>query len=69
MSKQSSGGGISLLGTLQIIFLVLKLLDLINWTWGVVLIPFWIWLTMRIIIRIIWILYLTNMDYKYGKRK
>ena len=31
-----------LLGVLQIIFIVLKLLGLIGWAWGTVLIPLWI---------------------------
>ena len=35
-------GGIGLLGVLQIVFIVLKLTDLISWPWLVVLIPLWI---------------------------
>lgn len=38
----SSSSGIGILGVLQIIFIVLKCLDLITWPWKVVLIPLWI---------------------------
>lgn len=46
MSKYHSSGksssGIGILGVLQIIFIVLKLTNLISWSWPVVLIPLWI---------------------------
>lgn len=41
-TSSSSGGGIGILGVLQIIFIVLKCLKLIDWSWKVVLIPTWI---------------------------
>ena len=34
--------GLGILGVLQIVFIVLKLCGLIDWTWKVVLIPVWI---------------------------
>ena len=34
--------GIGLLGILQTIFIILKLPNLINWNWWIVLIPVWI---------------------------
>lgn len=42
--KKSNGGasGMSMLGVLQIIFIVLKVLNLIAWSWWAVLIPLWI---------------------------
>lgn len=43
----------SLLGVLQTIFIVLKLLGVISWAWGAVLIPLWIWLAL-VIILFIW---------------
>lgn len=42
MSKNTSGGGMGLLGVLQVIFIVLKCIGVIDWTWGQVLIPLWI---------------------------
>ena len=38
----SSGGGISVLGLLGIVFIVLKLVGVIAWSWWWVLAPFWI---------------------------
>lgn len=34
--------GMGVLGLLQVIFIVLKVLNLIDWSWGLVLIPLWI---------------------------
>ena len=45
MENKSYGGGIGVLGILQIIFIVLKVLGVgvvANWSWWVVLIPLWI---------------------------
>ena len=35
-------GGVSFIGLLQITFIVLKLIDKINWSWWWVLSPMWI---------------------------
>lgn len=42
MSDSKSSGGIGFFGLLQIVFIVLKLVGVIAWPWGVVLIPAWI---------------------------
>ena len=34
--------GVDLLTVLQVVFIVLKLTDLISWSWPVVLIPLWV---------------------------
>lgn len=50
------GGGIGVLGILQIIFIVLKVLGIgvvANWSWAVVLIPLWIDLGLIAVILII----------------
>ncbi len=52
--KGSSGMGV--LGVLQIIFIVLKLLNLISWSWPIVLIPLWISLGMFFIAILFYIL-------------
>lgn len=65
MNKNRSNSGLSITGVLQIIFIVLKCLNLINWSWWVVLIPFWIGLGLTVIIKVIWIGYLAYMDSKY----
>lgn len=41
MGKKSSSG-MSELGVLQLIFIVLKCIDVIDWPWSKVLIPLWI---------------------------
>jgi len=41
-SSQTNYGGISFFGLLQIVFIVLKLIDKINWSWWWVLAPTWI---------------------------
>ena len=42
MSKNESNGGVSLLGVVQIVFIVLKLVGVITWSWWLVLIPLWV---------------------------
>ena len=41
MSDKSSSGGIGFLGVLTIVFIVLKLTGLIDWSWWWVLAPIW----------------------------
>ena len=41
-TKTTTRTGMSSLGVLQIIFIVLKLCNLIAWSWWAVLIPLWI---------------------------
>lgn len=40
--KHESSSGMSLLGVLQIIFIVLKCVGVIDWSWWAVFIPTWI---------------------------
>ena len=42
MSNKSSGGGISFCGLLAIVFIVLKLCNVIAWSWWWVTAPLWI---------------------------
>lgn len=41
-SNNSSGGGVGFLGVLTIVFIVLKLTKVIDWSWWWVLAPVWI---------------------------
>ena len=41
-SSSSSSGGIGFAGVLQIVFIVLKLMEIIDWSWWWVLSPIWI---------------------------
>ena len=49
MKDKSSNNGMGVLGTLQIIFIVLKCIGTITWSWWAVLIPLWISLGLIVI--------------------
>jgi hypothetical protein len=53
MSSKTSSGGVSFAGLLTIIFIVLKLIGVINWSWIWVLSPLWISLCVVVIFLII----------------
>lgn len=40
--QQTTTGGVSTLGVVQIVFIILKLVGVIDWSWWAVFIPFWI---------------------------
>ena len=42
MSSENNGSGIGFLGVLQIIFIVLKLCNVLQWSWWMVFIPAYI---------------------------
>ena len=52
----SSGGGISVLGLLGIVFIVLKLVGVIAWSWWWVLAPFWIPLAIVLVFGLVWLI-------------
>lgn len=41
MSDNNGGGGIGICGLLGVAFVVLKLTDVIDWSWWYVTLPFW----------------------------
>lgn len=41
-NSSAKSGGVSVLGVIQIVFIILKLVGVISWSWWVVLIPLWI---------------------------
>jgi len=41
MANNTSGGGIGIFGVLGCLFVALKLLGVINWSWWIVTLPFW----------------------------
>lgn len=53
MNDNKSTGGIGFCGLLTILFIALKLLKIINWSWVWVLAPFWIPIIIVIIVLII----------------
>ena len=53
MSKESNTGGISALSLLGVVFVVLKLCHVIDWSWWWVLCPFWGGLAIVIIVLVV----------------
>ena len=49
-----AGGGITAIQLLQVAFIVLKICNVINWPWVVVLMPLWIQLGIIAIIVFVW---------------
>ena len=59
MDNKNNGGGITFFGALQIVFIVLKLVGIIKWSWWLVLIPLWIDLLL-VAIMIVWFIWITK---------
>lgn len=59
MDNKDNSGGITFFGALQIVFIVLKLVGIIKWSWWLVLIPLWIDLLL-IAIMIVWFIWITK---------
>ncbi|QQO97179.1 hypothetical protein Nekkels2_80 [Cellulophaga phage Nekkels_2] len=57
MSKNNSNGGAGVLGILGVLFVGLKLSNVIDWSWWYVTMPFWIGLPIAAIILLIFIIY------------
>lgn len=52
-NRTTSGGGIGFTGVLTIVFIVLKLCKVINWSWVWVLSPLWISASLAILFLVI----------------
>lgn len=52
-NSNNSSGGIGITGVLQIVFIVLKLCNVIDWSWWWVLAPTWISIALVIFVLII----------------
>lgn len=55
MSKEQSSGGVSLLGVIQIVFIILKLVGVISWSWWTVFIPTFISIFLILLVLLLWI--------------
>jgi fatty acid desaturase len=53
MKNSKRSGGLGFCGTLTIVFIVLKLVNVINWSWLWVLSPLWIDIVLTIILLLI----------------
>lgn len=49
-NSSAKSGGVSVLGVIQIVFVILKLVGVISWSWWAVLIPLWITIGLVLII-------------------
>lgn len=52
-NRNSSSSGIGICGVLTIVFVVLKLVGVINWSWLWVLCPLWINILLTVIVLVI----------------
>lgn len=70
MSKNSSSsGGIGFTGVLLIVFIVLKLVGVINWSWLWVLSPLWISLILWVIVVVGRAIYVAHEEDKFVTRR
>lgn len=67
MNTNSYPSGIGFWGLLQIVFIVLKILGIINWSWWLVLIPVWISVLSFLIVFIIMFIASGLLERKYTK--
>lgn len=56
MKDKSNNGGIGFFGLLTIVFIVLKLLKVISWSWWWVLAPTWIPIGLVLLLFVIWLI-------------
>lgn len=58
MEKKNSGGagGCGILTVIQVVFIILKCIGTIDWSWGTVLIPLWIQLGVLAFVGLLWLL-------------
>lgn len=63
-NRNSSSSGIGICGVLTIVFVVLKLVGVINWSWLWVLCPLWIDILLTVIVLVI----ITIIDNKTRKK-
>ncbi len=61
-SRGTSSGGIGFTGLLTIVFIVLKLMKVISWSWWWVLSPAWITLVIIILAAIIYVVVVSTRD-------
>ena len=67
--NDSNGGGISFFSLLAVLFIGLKICNVISWSWWWVLSPLWIPLLLAILFLIIYVLIRAWLDVKKGKNK
>lgn len=63
-NRNSSSSGIGICGVLTIVFIVLKLVGVINWSWLWVLCPLWIDILLTVIVLVVIIAIIDNKTRK-----
>lgn len=66
-NRNSSSSGIGICGVLTIVFVVLKLVGVINWSWLWVLCPLWIDILLTVIVLVIFAIINKRTSNKYEK--
>jgi hypothetical protein len=64
MNENNNGknGGIGFTGLLQLVFITLKLLNVIDWPWVWVLAPIWLSVGLAILILVVWLIVVLLKD-------
>ena len=66
-NRNSNSSGIGICGVLTIVFIVLKLVGVINWSWLWVLCPLWIDILLTVIVLVIFTIINKRTSNKYRK--
>ena len=53
-NQTASNNGVGFTGLLLLVFITLKLCDVIDWSWGWVLAPLWIPIALVLVILLVW---------------
>ena len=57
MNNNTQSGGIGFFGLLGIVFIVLKLMNVISWSWWLVLAPLWVPTAIGVVILILGVIF------------
>ena len=69
MNNNNSSSGIGFFGVLTIVFIVLKLVGTINWSWWWVLSPLWIGIILWLIVIVACVIYIKHDDNTFVARR
>ena len=69
MKNNTSSSGIGISGVLLIVFIVLKLVGTINWSWWWVLSPLWIDLIIFLLVVVVLVIYQVRQEKKFKRGK
>lgn len=66
--NNNSNGGIGILGLLGVVFVTLKLIGIIDWSWWYVTMPFWIPFAIAFVLFSVYLIILMVQEFTKGKR-